>query len=121
MVHLIQGRLEPYTIAGEKMGPVRVWLADKDTPGLSMTRAFGDIVASSVGVIAHPDVMEIPLEQGDQYLVLCSDGIYEFMSNDEIIGIVHAEAEKGALPANIAKLLVCSAIYTVTISACCVT
>ncbi len=103
------------------MGPVRVWLADKDTPGLSMTRAFGDIVASSVGVIANPDVMEVLLEQGDQYLVLCSDGIYEFMSNDEIIGIVHAEAEKGALPADIAKLLVCSAIHIVTISACCVT
>ena len=88
------------------MGPTRVWLADKDTPGLSMTRAFGDTVASSVGVIAQPHVLEITLEPEHQYLVLCSDGIYEFMSNDEIVGIVHAEAEKGALPAQIAKLLV---------------
>lgn len=102
----MQGRLEPYTIGGEQMGPTRVWLADKDTPGLSMTRAFGDTVASSVGVIAQPHVMEIALEPEHQYLVLCSDGIYEFMSNDEIVGIVHAEAEKGALPAQIAKLLV---------------
>ncbi len=90
------------------MGPTRVWLADKDTPGLSMTRAFGDTVASSVGVIAQPHVLEIALEPEHQYLVLCSDGIYEFMSNDEIVGIVHAEAEKGALPAQIAKLLVCT-------------
>ncbi|KAK9916492.1 hypothetical protein WJX75_003299 [Coccomyxa subellipsoidea] len=105
-IRALGGRLEPYTIGGEQMGPTRVWLADKDTPGLSMTRAFGDTVASSVGVIAQPHVMEIALEPEHQYLVLCSDGIYEFMSNDEIVGLVHAEAEKGALPAQIAELLV---------------
>ncbi len=71
-----------------------------------MTRAFGDLVASSVGVIAQPDIVEVALAPEHQYLVLCSDGIYEFMSNDDIIRIVHAEAEKGALPAAIAKLLV---------------
>lgn len=71
-----------------------------------MTRAFGDLVASRVGVIAQPDVVEVALAPEHQYLVLCSDGIYEFMSNDDIIRIVHAEAEKGALPATIAKLLV---------------
>ena len=55
----LQGRLEPYRIGGEEMGPCRVWLADADTPGLSMTRAFGDVVASTVGIIAQPEIMQV--------------------------------------------------------------
>ena len=55
----MQGRLEPYRIGYEEMGPCRVWLADSDTPGLSMTRAFGDAVAATVGIIAQPDVMQV--------------------------------------------------------------
>lgn len=88
------------------MGPTRVWLANQNTPGLSMTRAFGDGVAATVGVICLPDVVELTLDPEHQYMVLCSDGIYEFMSNDEIIGIVHDKAAQGTLPAEIAKLLV---------------
>ena len=36
-----------------------MWLADADTPGLSMTRAFGDGVASTVGIIAQPEIMQV--------------------------------------------------------------
>ena len=53
----MQGRLEPYRVGSEEMGPCRVWLADSDTPGLSMTRAFGDAIASTVGIIAQPEIM----------------------------------------------------------------
>lgn len=56
-----QGRLEPYRIGCEEMGPCRVWLAGSDTPGLSMTRAFGDAVAATVGVIAQPDITQASL------------------------------------------------------------
>ncbi len=58
----LQGRLEPYRIGGEEMGPCRVWLADADTPGLSMTRAFGDVVASTVGIIAQPEIMQVNIK-----------------------------------------------------------
>ncbi len=57
----LQGRLEPYRIGYEEMGPCRVWLADSDTPGLSMTRAFGDAVAATVGIIAQPDLMQVSM------------------------------------------------------------
>ena len=36
------------------IGPLRVWLKNEDIPGLAMTRAFGDQVASTVGVTAEP-------------------------------------------------------------------
>lgn len=55
----MQGRLEPYRVGSEEMGPCRVWLADSDTPGLSMTRAFGDAIASTVGIIAQPEIMQV--------------------------------------------------------------
>ena len=58
---MLQARLEPYRIGYEEMGPCRVWLADSDTPGLSMTRAFGDAVAATVGIIAQPDIMQVTI------------------------------------------------------------
>lgn len=39
-------------------------------------------------------------------MVLCSDGIYEFMSNDDIMALVHVRAQLGAQPAAIAEQLV---------------
>lgn len=38
------------------MGPFRIWIKEKNVPGLAMTRSFGDYVASTVGVISEPEV-----------------------------------------------------------------
>ena len=48
------GRVEPYLIEGEYMGPNRVWLRDENVPGLAMSRSIGDLVAASVGVAWMP-------------------------------------------------------------------
>lgn len=37
-------------------GPYRVWLQDEDIPGLAMSRSFGDLVATQVGVICEPEI-----------------------------------------------------------------
>jgi len=50
--------------------------------------------------------MQVILQPEDCYMVLCSDGIYEFMSNNEIMALVHARAQQGAQPADIAQHLV---------------
>ena len=42
----------------------------------------------------------------DRYLVLCSDGVFEFMSNAEVIATVHMLAEQGHRPCDIATFLV---------------
>ncbi len=41
---------------GNFEGPSRVWLQREMIPGLAMSRSFGDLVASKVGVINIPDV-----------------------------------------------------------------
>lgn len=51
------GRVFPYLDDdGEQMGPFRVWIKERNVPGLAMTRSFGDYVASTVGVISEPEV-----------------------------------------------------------------
>jgi serine/threonine protein phosphatase PrpC len=47
-----------------------------------MSRSLGDYVAHSVGVIAEPIVKEYQLLPEDQILIIASDGVWEFMSNE---------------------------------------
>lgn len=66
-----------------------------------MTRSFGDEVASRVGVTAEPgkliipifncyflEILELDLCPDDRFIVLASDGVWEFLSNDDIAKIV---------------------------------
>lgn len=73
---------------GEDIGPLRVWLGHQEVPGLAMTRAFGDSVAATVGVVAHPEVLRFRFEADDAFLILGSDGIWEFITNEEAVQIV---------------------------------
>jgi len=67
-------------------GPKRVWLKNKQTPGLAMTRSIGDLAASTVGVTPKPEVTYFPnLSQNDKILVVASDGIWDRFSNHEVM------------------------------------
>ena len=49
------GRVEPFKDeSGNSIGPSRIWLKDEMVPGLAMTRSFGDVCASEVGVTSEP-------------------------------------------------------------------
>jgi serine/threonine protein phosphatase PrpC len=53
-----------------------------------MSRSFGDKKAKSCGVIPYPDIIEFNLFNNDsKYMVLCSDGVWEFISNEEVMEI----------------------------------
>ena len=73
---------------GEDIGPARVWLSTQDVPGLAMSRSFGDLIAASVGVVARPEVDEREVGEDDAFMVLGSDGVWEFMSNEEVVELV---------------------------------
>eukprot|EP00826_Nyctotherus_ovalis_P060970 TRINITY_DN8625_c0_g1_i9.p1 TRINITY_DN8625_c0_g1~~TRINITY_DN8625_c0_g1_i9.p1 ORF type:complete len:358 (-),score=54.73 TRINITY_DN8625_c0_g1_i9:66-1139(-) len=76
------------TDVGEEYGPYRVWLKDERSPGLAMSRSFGDIVATSIGVTAEPDVEEVKIRNEDKALVVGSDGVWDKLSNEEVARIV---------------------------------
>ena len=83
------GRIEPYKDdEGNFIGPKRVWLKGEDAPGLAMSRSFGDGVAHSVGVISEPEITEYSFLHEDKFLILASDGIWEFISSDECVNLV---------------------------------
>lgn len=83
------GRVEPYLEEnGQFVGPFRVWLKHEQIPGLAMSRAIGDQVASSVGVIAEPEIIEHKLTSIDRFIIIGSDGIWEFLTNQDCVNMV---------------------------------
>jgi serine/threonine protein phosphatase PrpC len=83
------GRIESFMDEdGNYEGPERVWLKNEDTPGLAMSRSFGDEIAHTVGVIVSPDIYDYLFVEEDKFIILASDGIWEFMSSDEVVDIV---------------------------------
>ena len=71
-------------------GPPRVWLGHMDVPGLAMSRSLCDGVAHTAGVSSEPEFneYEFSLNREDIILVMASDGLWEFMSNQEVMDIV---------------------------------
>ncbi|CAD8057885.1 unnamed protein product [Paramecium sonneborni] len=84
------GRVEPYIdFDGSSLGPFRVWLKGEDIPGLAMSRSFGDKVAASCGVICEPEILTHKLQDSDLFMVLASDGVWEFLSNEQVIDMIY--------------------------------
>jgi serine/threonine protein phosphatase PrpC len=63
------------TEKGEQVGPHRVWLKYAWVPGLAMSRALGDVLASRIGVTCEPDMNIYHLTAEDKYLIMASDGV----------------------------------------------
>ena len=83
------GRVESFKDDdGEFVGPERVWLKEDDIPGLAMSRSFGDEIAHTVGVTAEPEIFDYNFVHEDKFLLLGSDGIWEFITSEECVNIV---------------------------------
>jgi len=69
----------------------RVFAKGKVYPGMAMSRALGDVQGhKEAGIIAEPTVKEVLLGDNDQVLLLCSDGVWEFVSPQEAMETVFA-------------------------------
>jgi len=53
-----------------------------------MSRSLGDRIAHSVGVSSVPEVLEYTLDSDDKFIVIASDGVWEFISNYEVAQLV---------------------------------
>ena len=83
------GRVEAYRDSeGNFVGPNRVWVQGGDLPGLAMSRSFGDEIAHLVGVITDPEIIEYYFCKEDKFIIIGSDGLWEFVKSDECIEIV---------------------------------
>ncbi|CAF1923593.1 hypothetical protein HID58_063911 [Brassica napus] len=66
----------------------RVWLPYDNAPGLAMARAFGDFCLKDYGVISVPEFSHRVLTDRDQFIVLASDGVWDVLSNEEVVEVV---------------------------------
>ena len=74
---------------GEPVGPQRVWLMNEELPGLAMSRSFGDRITHSVGVSPQAETFMFTVGVNDKFVVIASDGVWEFLSNEDVAGIVY--------------------------------
>ena len=64
-----------------------MWAKGEDYPGLAMSRSIGDTDAKKVGVIANPQIVEYSIDYYSKYLLICSDGIWEFITSEDAMYI----------------------------------
>ncbi|KAL8196637.1 hypothetical protein R6Q57_024932 [Mikania cordata] len=79
----------------------RVWLPFDDAPGLAMARAFGDFCLKEYGVISVPEFSHRLLSDRDKFIVLASDGIWDVLSNEEVIEIVSSASTRSSAARNL--------------------
>ena len=72
---------------GEGVGPYRVWKQGEGYPGLAMSRSIGDLIGKKIGVIPNPGLLEYDLNESVKFIVVCSDGVWEFLENDNVKNI----------------------------------
>uniref|UniRef100_A0A0E0QBZ9 protein-serine/threonine phosphatase n=1 Tax=Oryza rufipogon TaxID=4529 RepID=A0A0E0QBZ9_ORYRU len=70
--------------------PPRVWARDGLYPGTAFTRSLGDQAAEAVGVIAEPEVKSVEITPAHLFFVVASDGVFEFLSSQDVVDMVAA-------------------------------
>jgi len=70
------------------VGPLRVWQPREWVPGLAMCRSVGDTILTEYGVVPTPEVTLIQVSSADSFFVLASDGVWEFMSSQEVVDFI---------------------------------
>ena len=95
---------------GCKVGPYRVYKNGLTYPGLAMSRSLGDFQAKDCGVITKPEIIEYNVNHSSKYMVICSDGVWEFLSNEQVRDLGNKFFNKGEL-GNFCSQLVKEAVH----------
>ena len=88
------GEISQFEEDGEKSGPFRVWKKGEVYPGIAMSRSIGDLIASTLGVIPEPKFLEEKIDKDTKFIVVASDGAWEFLENNTVRDIVMPYYEK---------------------------
>ena len=62
-----------------------------------MSRSFGDNVSKTVGVSSEPEIIKVKLDKRDRFLLIASDGVWEFISNQEVLQLIVPYYKEGKL------------------------
>lgn len=81
------GFVEPTLVGNSFQGPHRVWRRRQVDGGLAISRSIGDTALESAGVVPQPDVLKVPVTPHDKFLVMASDGVWDQLSNEQVVAI----------------------------------
>jgi hypothetical protein len=73
--------------------PPRVWSQHGNYPGTAFTRSLGDMIAEECGVIPEPEILEREVQPADKYIIVASDGVFEFLTNQMVAEIIARYAD----------------------------
>jgi serine/threonine protein phosphatase PrpC/CRP-like cAMP-binding protein len=68
--------------------PPRIWSPYGAFPGTAFTRSIGDEIAETLGVIAVPEITSLQLTEDDKFVVIASDGVFEFLTSQAVVDMV---------------------------------
>jgi serine/threonine protein phosphatase PrpC len=94
---LAGGSIAPLRYEDGEEGPLRVWAPGvvPPGPGLAVSRSLGDTMGKLAGVSAAPDIYTATLAPGqDAFLVVASDGLWEFVSGADVAGVLERAGER---------------------------
>jgi len=78
----------------------RIYARNARHPGLNMSRCLGDLLGhQSCGISAVPEVSQRKLDPEDEILLLCSDGVWEFVAPLEAVKLVGGYGPEEAMEA----------------------
>lgn len=99
------GRVEPVKLQNhdEYVGPMRVWKGKSNVPGLNVSRSIGDIIAHSAGVSSQPEFTHTQLDKKDAFLILATDGVWEWTSSQEAVDLVAQDDDAEAACERLAR------------------
>lgn len=72
----------------------RVFVKNEMYPGLAMSRAIGDITSSFIGVTCEPTIKIFDKSDEDKFIIVATDGIWEFISSEECVQMVSRKRKK---------------------------
>jgi len=93
--------------------PTRIYLDKECTMvGLAMSRSIGDWNMKKVGVIAEPVVTHHTVTDRDEFLIVASDGIWEFIDSADAVRIVGDCLDRGCTASEASIQLIRRAMKT---------
>lgn len=98
--------------SGSDYAPARVFESRENPllgPGLAVSRTLGDLNAERAGVVPTPEVLTHRVAAEDRFVLLASDGVWEFIDMNEAVEIVDQFYSEGKRAIDACRLLIAKA------------
>ena len=92
-------------------GCFRIYMKEKNYPGLAISRTIGDFDAKLIGTISEPDIKMKVIDDNFICVVLASDGLWDVMQGNDVIKEIYPFLEKNNFE-EIAENLVNKALFS---------